>query len=130
MKSIIIIFFTFLVIISCTQDETSNPLIGKWAFKTTGGTENPNEFTQTFLKTDVFDEHNSGIIFMENNQVIENKPIGFCGTPPVTYDKCEGSWKQEGKKICVNASGVFNKINECYEIISIDEKTLMLKCKK
>ena len=116
--------------ISCTQNQPSNPLIGKWAFKATRGTDNPHEFTQTFIKTDVFDEHNLGIIFMENNQVIENKPIGFCGTPPVIFDKCEGSWEQDGKKIYVNESGVFQKIKECYEIVSVNEKTLILKYKK
>jgi hypothetical protein len=130
MRKIILLLPIVYGMFSCTQDETSNPLIGKWAFKTTGGTGNLHEFTHTFVKTDVFDEHNSGIIFMENDQVIENKPIGFCGVPPIIYDKYEGSWKQDGKKIYVNESGVFQKIKECYEIVSVNEKTLVLKYKK
>lgn len=130
MRKVILLLPIIYVVFSCTQNKISNPLIGKWAFKTTGSTGNPHEFTQTFIKTDVFDEHNLGIIFMENNQVIENKTIGYCGMPPVVFDKCEGNWTQDGKKIYVNASGVFNKINEYYEIVSINEKTLILKCKK
>ena len=130
MKKIILLLPIVYVVFSCTQNEISNPLIGKWAFKTTGSAGNPHEFTQTFVKTDVFDEHNSGIIFMENNQVIENKTIGFCGTPPVVFDRCEGSWKQDGRKIYVDESGVFNKIKKCYEIVSVNEKTLILKYNK
>lgn len=128
MKKILLLIL--YVVFSCTEDETSDPLIGKWVFKTSGSTNNPHEFTQTFVKTAVFDEHNLGIIFMENNQVIENKTIGFCGVNPIIMDRCEGSWKQDGRKIYVNESGVFNKIKTCYEIVSVNEKILILKYNK
>jgi hypothetical protein len=123
------ILLIILLLSSCKQYETSNPLIGKWVYQTSG-MMNSKEFTKTFVKTDVLDDNTFGIIFMEDNQVIEHKNIGYCGMPPVIYDKCKGKWTQDGKQICIKASGVFEKINECYEIISIDEKTLILKCRK
>jgi hypothetical protein len=123
------VLLLILLLSACKQNETLNPLIGKWVFQTSGMI-NTEYFTQTFVKTNVLDENNFGIIFMEDNQVVEHKNIGYCGVPPVIFDKCEGKWTQDGKQVCIKASGIFENINECYEIISVNDKTLILKCKK
>jgi hypothetical protein len=123
------IMLIILLLSSCKQYETSNPLIGKWVYQTSG-MMGAREFTQTFVKVNELDENSLGIVFLEDNQVIENKNIGDCGMPPVIYDKCKGKWTQDGKKICIKASGIVEQINDCYEIITINEKTLILKCRK
>jgi hypothetical protein len=107
------ILLIMLLLSSCRQYETSNPLIGKWVFQTSG-MMNPKEFTQTFIKTDRLDDNAFGIIFMEDNQVIEHKNIGYCGVSPVIYHKCKGNWTQNDKQVCIKANGIFENINQCY----------------
>jgi hypothetical protein len=132
MKKTFLIFSIIFVVFfsSCKQNENAidpqNPLIGTWVY-TDYEQINSTEYVTVYSRKPSFDNNNSGISFKANNQLIERKNIGFCGTPPISYGEYNGSYSLKDKQITTESDSWNGKTTERYEIVSIDDKLLKIK---
>lgn len=130
-KTILIFSILFIAILSsCKQNENitdpQNPLIGTWVYKSYEQI-NSTEYAIVYERKSKFDNDNSGISFKVNNQLIERKNIGWCGTPPISYGEYNGSYTLKDELITTNSEGWNGKTTQRYEVVSLDDKVLKIK---
>lgn len=98
MRSYITWIFTLSLFVftsnSCSEkDETEvntiqkHSLIGNWSRI---GFDNNHTI---LIKTKTLTTDGYGISIQENGKFVERKNAGWCGTPPITYDNYNGTWK-------------------------------------
>jgi hypothetical protein len=132
MKRTFLIFSVILIAIfsSCKQNvnaiDPQNPLIGTWVYKNYEQIDS-TQYAIVYERKIKFDENNPGFFFKVNNQLVERKNVGWCGTPPISYGEYNGSYTLNDKQITIESDGWNGKMISRYEVTSIDDKILKIK---
>ena len=120
-----ILFLVFILGLfsSCEKNANnatnSNSILGCWI--------NPsyNDSIVTFEKSDNLEINDYGIEFKEKGLFIERNS-GWCGTPPLTYSNCNGTWHIKGSliQISVDFWGIQNEYK--WKLISVNNEKLTI----
>lgn len=126
MKNMYILFLLSILMIfnGCRENELfqqEESLHGYWVNPVYTGQE------ITFMRSTGFIADEYGICFKENRKLVERKNTGWCGTPPVSYDEYEGTWKQNGDRLLLHLSYWGGWMDVEWEIVSLDEEFLIVK---
>jgi len=90
-----LLFFGLIaLLISCEKDlmeldalGANSGIVGTWV-------EEEYQGDTLFLhRSGAFDKEKYGFTLKEDGTFVERKNAGWCGTPPITYDNFEGTWK-------------------------------------
>lgn len=65
-----------------------------------------------------------GISLLENNQLVERRNIGFCGTPPVIYGDYPGTWELQDSVISLKIQLDEGYIEHKWKILKLDNASL------
>jgi hypothetical protein len=89
------IIFTALsqILCSCSKEDAIIPphqyekaILGYWNFEDANTEHTIYKHAEDFSNT-------PGFKFLEDGRIIDRKNIGFCGTPPITYQNYTGTWE-------------------------------------
>jgi len=87
----IALYFGVILILSPSfkikYKDLNEEIIGVWVYK------NYNDSSSEYKKKNSFDKNEPGIKFKRNGKLIKRQNVGWCGTPPITYDNFQGTWK-------------------------------------
>lgn len=118
----------FLLIISCEKDneyenkEFEIGLIGFWKLD---GYE--NDTVQVFKRTSSLTQNNYGFGFEEEGVFKENKNVGWCATPPISYGIYEGTWNMlSDSRIRVDVPYWGGDSYYVWNVISLTKTTLKI----
>lgn len=122
MKNLFIGILLLFAISACEKDEitlkSDNLLIGSWV-------ENSyNDSTQTFVRVDSLADDAYGFSFDLDGNFIECKNIGWCGTPPISYGKYEGTYEQNDSIIAIEVPYWGGDSEYSWQIISLTDDEL------
>jgi hypothetical protein len=78
------------LVISCSRGNRTdlNSIEGVWVWKKS------IEEIRVYTAVNYFDEDRGGIQFLKNGELRVKQNIGWCGTPPVTYETVRGTWNK------------------------------------
>lgn len=93
---------------SCTKSNVDPTLMASWELKS------HDSGTMTLKRVDELPSDKYGFTFLPDGTFIENKNAGWCGTPPITYNRFSGIWSEEEENL-INV-----KVNSWAGIIDID----------
>jgi len=127
MKTLISFIFLAigLTLLSCEKEKIINvPLPGELA----GCWINPqyNDSTVVYERAVEFN-NGPGIIFREDNSLVERKNAGFCGTPPVTYADYDGSYSVNDSIISVSVGYWGGTTEYNLGLVAVDADHLTVK---
>jgi hypothetical protein len=92
MKKFKITLLLGLVLILATSTTIDNELeemiIGVWVYK------DYNDSSLVYQKRSKFNSNESGIEFKHNGKLLKRQNVGWCGTPPISYENYKGTWKK------------------------------------
>lgn len=122
-----VLFFLLTMVTMMACDETIEPkdspsdlLMGTWI--------NPTP-VDTFWQYERAAQLNNGAYgfsFKSNDQFIERKNEGWCGTPPITLVNFEGTWSKKDSLITINVDYWGGKADYQWKIISLDDHHLVI----
>lgn len=122
-----VLFFLFLIttMMACEEslqpmDNSSDELIGTWINPT------PVDTLWQYDRAATLDNAGYGFSFKADDQFVERKNAGWCGTPPVTYSNFEGTWSQNDSLITINVDYWGGKADYQWKVISLDEHHLIV----
>lgn len=124
MKTRITIFLTLIlfVLVACDKndDNPSDLLIGSWI--------NPiaNDSILTFAKANSLKDNDYGFVFNPDQEFIERKNSGWCGTPPISYADFDGSWSKNDSLIYITVGYWGGLANYQWKIVSVDNNSLTI----
>lgn len=90
MKLLNILPFLFFAFVGNTLEKPSvlkKALLGTWVYT------NHAYDSREFYKELTFAQNEPGIQFQKDGKLIKRQNAGWCGTPPITYNNSEGTWK-------------------------------------
>ena len=102
------------------KSNNSDNLIGYWI--------NPqiNDTIWTHDKTDDLKDNNYGFAFKAEQNFIEKKNSGWCGTPPIAYSDFEGTWYQNDSILNITVGYWGGTVDYQWKTISIEKNTLKI----
>lgn len=123
MKTICYLFIAGFFLSACEKQDTfvKEELIGVYI------NSEYSDSLITFNREDVLPENDYAIQFKTNGKLIERNNAGWCGTPPITYDNFEGSWKREKQVVDYTVEFWGGTRDIKWEIISLDDQILKVK---
>ncbi|CAN0197873.1 unnamed protein product [Discosporangium mesarthrocarpum] len=75
-----------------------------------------------------FKKNKAGIEFRKNGKLVKRQNIGWCGTPPITYDNYDGKWwTNEYSEIVMKYKFWGGEIEEYWEIVEVNKGILIVK---
>lgn len=102
--------------------DPDNLLIGHWSYRqSTEGNQS------TYQRVDQFIEDEYGFLLDHNNQFIERRNAGWCGTPPMVLENFEGTWEQEENRINISVDNWNGEAHYTWEVIELNEDQLVIK---
>jgi len=123
-KITILISILILIFIACDKNDEnishSGPLIGSWINPI------PNDTIVTFEKANSLKDNDYGFVFKPDQEFIERKNSGWCGTPPISYADFKGDWKQTDSLIYITVGYWGGTTNYQWKILSIDDHHLTI----
>lgn len=128
MKKYLILFSAIAVLFSqCTPEEvpentpTNDTIIGCWI------NQIHEDNTVTYERATALEDNAPGFCFNEDGTLVVRKNVGFCGTPPITYGDYDGTWTLEDSILTMNVDGWNGYVESSWELISVNEESLVLK---
>lgn len=122
-----VLFFLFLIttMMACEEslqpmDNSSDELIGTWINPT------PVDTLWQYDRAATLDNAGYGFSFKADDQFVERKNAGWCGTPPISYSNFEGTWSQNDSLITINVDYWGGKADYQWKVISLDEHHLIV----
>ncbi|MBI3195683.1 MAG: hypothetical protein HYZ34_14635 [Ignavibacteriae bacterium] len=96
-KIILISLIMLTLLNSCERPDTNsfptNPspteITGTWIY------HQAKDSTVVLLKSDSLNKDCYGFTIHPDGKFIERKNIGWCGTPPISYDNFQGTWQYQ-----------------------------------
>lgn len=77
-----------------------------------------------------FKKKKAGIDFERNGKLVKRQNIGWCVTPPITYDNYDGKWRiNERSEIFMKYKYWGGEIEENWELVEVNKKNLIVKVK-
>lgn len=120
------ILIIFLILLGCENSpvpelkSNSDLLLGNWI-----NLEYSDSIFTAERSTEL-DLNQYCIGFDSNNLFLENKNIGWCGTPPVTYGKYEGSWQLEDSVLTIETPYWGGTAEYTWKILEVNESDLKI----
>ena len=114
-----------LTLLSCEKENnTSGPLPGELP----GCWINPqyNDSAVVYERAAEFND-GPGIIFRDDNTLIERKNAGWCGTPPVTIADYDGSYSVNDSVVSVTVGYWGGTTEYSLELVAVDADHLTVK---
>jgi len=65
-----------------------------------------------------------GISFLQDNQIVERKNAGWCGTPPVYYADFDGQWNLQGDTLSISVGYWGGTAQYKWKIIAVTNQHL------
>ena len=121
----IIVLMTIISFSSCKKDSYTPG----FKDKLTGHYINPQYSDQEILfeKSSKLEEKVYGISLLDNQQCIERRNIGFCGTPPVVFDDYHGQWNLADSILSFQIESLEGIQNFQWKILLLDDKQLLVE---
>ena len=83
-----------VLMVSCEKDLMELEALGSNAGIVGTWVENEYKGDTLFLQRNgAFDKEKYGFTINEDGTFVEHKNAGWCGTPPITFDSFDGTWK-------------------------------------
>lgn len=121
----VLLVFSGLLFLGCEKDNmplvnNSDQLIGYWS--------NPvyQDTVWRYERVNGFQENQYTLAFKIEQEFIERKNAGWCGTPPVTYENFQGTWTRTDDEIKISVGYWGGTAAYRWRIISIDNKYLTI----
>lgn len=81
----------------------------------------------TFTRAASLKENDYGLTFKADNQLIERKNAGWCGTPPVAYSDYSGTWTEADSTLYISSFFWGGTVHYQWKIVSLDNQYLIVK---
>lgn len=108
--------------IKTTETVLDEKLIGLWIFI------DEERLDKYFERKLMFDIDKPGIEFKEDGTLLKRQNIGWCSTPPITYDNYDGIWKiSKDSILTINYKYWGGELQESWKVKKIDEEMLLVK---
>ena len=118
----IVALFTVLSSFNKIESEISPFLFQNWIY------ENYQNGDQSFISKDRFQKDKPGIAFNENGTIVKRQNSGWCGTPPITYENVNGTWKEISESLLEIQYESWNGRNvDTLQIVAITKEKLVLR---
>jgi hypothetical protein len=100
--------------------DDSEPLNGHWI--------NPVciDTLWQYDRSATFKENAGGIYFKSDNEFVERKNAGWCGTPPVSYADFDGTWARHDSVLNITVGYWGGTADYKWKIISITDDKLII----
>lgn len=123
MKKILYFLLTCITVAACEKQDTfvKDELIGVYI------NSEYSDSLITFTRGIELPESDYAIQFKATGKLSERNNAGWCGTPPITYDNFEGSWKRENEFVDYTVEFWGGTMDIKWEIITLDNKILKVK---
>lgn len=128
MKSFIFpaIILLFTLFVSCDNEpelksENSALLTGSWTSPVF------EDSIYTFTRATSLQENDYGLTFKADNQLVERKIAGWCGTPPVAYSDYLGTWTEADSTLYISSFFWGGTVHYQWKIVSLDNQNLIVK---
>lgn len=125
--NLVTLLFSIIILASCgkSQHPALTDYMGFWAGGDTCGVEHYG-----FERVDVMPSDRYGFEIRSDGTLIENKNSGWCGTPPITYDRFNGVWEAvEEDLLSVKSDYWGGQLEMDWTIIHVDADSLVLDIK-
>ena len=119
-----LLFLFILIGFTACQEETSieDPIEGVWV---ANGYEDD---TFIYKKAKEFDGDKAGLKFGPNGSLTIRQNMGWCATPPVTYDNFDGIWVRiDAENLTIHETYWGGERSYEMEIVSIDQDKLTVR---
>lgn len=80
----------------------------------------------SYERTDSLRNQEYGFSFIADNQFIERKNAGWCGTPPIYYNDFEGTWSKEDSILHMEVAYWGGTAKYTWKLISVDNTSLKI----
>jgi hypothetical protein len=118
----LLIVISIFLFTGCSKTKINNDLYATWVFS-----KHENQIHE-YVKGSNFIEDRPGIKFKRNGEIIKRQNVGWCGTPPVTYDNYPGSWTSiSDNSINITYEYWGGTGNQNWKIIDLTNQTLKIK---
>lgn len=120
------ILLILLVTASCVDKavpelkSTNDKLLGYWINL---------EYSDTLLtaqKSTALDSTQYCFGFESNHSFIENKNVGWCGTPPIAYGQYEGNWNLQDSTLFIETPYWGGTAKYTWKLLELTETTLRI----
>ncbi|MBS4057584.1 MAG: hypothetical protein KGZ82_09745 [Bacteroidales bacterium] len=78
----------------------------------------------TFTRAQTLPDDGYGIVFQSDQQFIERKNAGWCGTPPITYANYTGNWTLTDSIVDISVPYWGGSADYRWKLLSVDAHTL------
>lgn len=107
MKTINLLFAAFIACfgMSCSKEDINEiPVEIDYEYLAGSYWVNPviEDTLWHFDRTSKLYENCYGLSFLNDNQLVERKGAGWCGTPPIAYADFDGQWQLNGDTISIS----------------------------
>lgn len=131
MKAINFLFVGLIacLILSCSKDEINeSPVEIDYEYFRGSYWENPviQDTLWQFDRTNKLHNNTYRLSLLIDNQVIERKGSGWCGTPPIAYSDFEGHWNLHGDTLSITVGYWGGTAQYEWKIISVSNNHLVV----
>lgn len=123
MKQIFTLLLLLLLAAACRKSDSiasdkNNYLLGCWVEPVYA------DSLVTYSRAQTLPEDGYGIVFQSDQQFIERKNAGWCGTPPITYANYTGSWSLTDSIVDIAVPYWGGGADYQWKLLSVDAHTL------
>lgn len=120
------IILILTIFISCENEpelksENSALLAGSWT------TPVYEDSIHIFTRATSLKENDYGLTFKADNQFVERKIAGWCGTPPVAYSDYMGTWTEVDSTLYISSFFWGGTVHYQWKIVSLNNQHLVVK---
>ena len=120
----IVLLFTLFV--SCDNEpelksENTALLAGSWTAPVY------EDSIYTYTRTESLKDNEYGLTFKANNQLVERKLAGWCGTPPPAYADYLGTWTEVDSTLYISSFFWGGTVHYQWKIVLLDNQNLIVK---
>ncbi len=114
-KSSILFLVLCISMGSCSKNPVNNDYVGHWEI--TSYESN----SEIYERVDALPSDNYGFSIIKDGTFVENKNAGWCGTPPICYDRFGGSWESVSENMLELNTSNWSETNIIFnfEILSV-----------
>ncbi len=81
----------------------------------------------TFIRAEALKENEYGLTLKSNNQLVERKNAGWCGTPPIAYSDFTGNWTITDSTLYISTMFWGGTAHYQWKLISVDSQKLVVE---
>ncbi|MBU1010582.1 MAG: hypothetical protein KKD74_10630 [Bacteroidetes bacterium] len=125
MKHMFTLLLLLLLAAACRKSDSivsdkNNYLLGCWVGPVYA------DSLVTFTRAQTLPDDGYGIVFQSDQQFIERKNAGWCGTPPITYANYTGNWTLTDSIVDISVPYWGGSADYRWKLLSVDGHTLRI----